>query len=207
MFEDKEGTKKMKTGIIIPLLLLPIPIYLKPELAIPALLITLNWDIYSILGKGVFPFSMINNFIGGALHFSLGLSAAEIDISRALSRPETFFFAFAMLCGSMHHDSYDAEEDQIRGFRTGAVVFSSDFWWKLSVFPMIISIFFLLKTEKLFAVLFFAAAVIPYFLGYFSVLFLSKTPSKILMFRFLCRGIFGSAALLYIFIKLNNFNF
>jgi hypothetical protein len=191
-----------RPGIIFPLLLLTIPIIFCPNMILPLLLIILNWNIYSIFGKNYFLFSMANNFLGGFLHYELGLSAASLSINKIHYSPEALFFGFAMLCGSMHHDAYHAEEDRNYGFNTGAVKFGADKWWKLAVFPMLISIFFLAKSDKSFFFSFIYTGIIPYFIAYFAILSFCRAPSKKYFFRYFCRAIFAVSAILYFLPKI-----
>ncbi len=200
-YEEGFSPARISLGAILPLAALPFMLYFNPLMALPLLLILLNWDIYSLFGKNHFPLSMANNFLAGFLHFSLGLAAGGRSLPDATRTPEAFFFALAMLSGSMHHDAYHQEEDSSRGATTGAVRFGPERWWKAAVFPMILSIPFLARSSPLFLQIFSILALSPYFIGYFSVLALSEKPQKKFLFRLFCRLSFGSSAALYIVLK------
>ncbi len=200
--EEHPKRIKLTASLVIPLLLIPALLYFKPNTAIPIVLIVLNWDFYSIFGKKYFFLSMVNNFWGGFLHFALGLTMAGIPFTNSFSSSTTFFFGFAMLCGSMHHDAYHVTEDKEHKFFTGAVRFNPEIWWKLAVFPMIIAIFFLIQDENIFLRVFLPIAILPYLIGYFTIILLSPRPSKIIFFRLFCRLSFGLATLTYILLKI-----
>ncbi|HPN83757.1 MAG TPA: hypothetical protein PK821_00340 [Victivallales bacterium] len=201
-FESKGGNIKISKGIIIPLAAILMLIFMKPSIALPIVLIIISWNFYSLFGKNYFILSMMCNFLGGFLHFVLGMMAAGSSFVHAINSPESSFFGFAMLCGSMHHDSYHAEADRSKGFETGAVRFGPELWWQLAISPMLISMFFLTNCEDLFMKIFLALGVFPYFIGYFGVLIFADHPSKKTFFRPFCRTSFGLAAVGYIFTKI-----
>lgn len=199
--EDGFSPARISRGAILPLVALPFMLYFNPLMAAPLVLIFLNWDFYSLFGKNHFPLSMGSNLLAGFLHFSLGLAAGGRPLSDAMGTPEAFFFALAMLSGSMHHDAYHQDEDFSRGATTGAVRFGPELWWKAAVFPMILSIPFLAGSSPPFLRIFSILALTPYFIGYFSVLTLAEKPQKEFLFRLFCRLSFGISASLYIVLK------
>ena len=191
--------KNISGGLLIPLILLP-SLYLTPLFGTLIFLTILNWDIYSLKGKRNWIAGVLHNFIGGALHFLIGLAAAAkfADIDRLFSHwPEVLFFAFTMTAGAMHHDSFDAEEDKESDYVTGAVKFSSDTWWRLAVIPFMAGMAMLPFAEKSFAISFLFPSLI-YLLLYVFVA-CRKTPSTVTAFRPICRLIFISGALIYLY--------
>ena len=191
--------KNISGALLIPLILIP-SLYLTPLFGTLIFLTILNWDIYSLKGKRNWMSGLLHNFIGGALHFLIGLAAAAkfADIDKLFSHwAEVLFFAFTMTAGAMHHDSFDVEEDKEADYVTGAVKFSSDTWWRLAVVPFIAGMFMLLFAENTFAVSFLFPSAI-YLLLYIFVA-CRKTPSTVTAFRPICRLIFIAGALIYLY--------
>ncbi|HOK04807.1 MAG TPA: hypothetical protein P5270_01560 [Victivallales bacterium] len=196
----EEGNVLISSGVVFPLFLLPFVFAYNFISGFFLLITIINWDFYSIFGKKKFFLSMFHNFLGGFLHYYIGISA--LGVTAELFKPEAFFFAFAMLGGSMHHDAYHCDEDLKKNIHTGAVKFGKDLWWSLAVFPMMFSIFFLPYCDKEFAFLFSLLALLPYFTGYLIIISSAIHPSKLVFFRLVCRMLFGFAALIYIVLKL-----
>ena len=199
--DDCEDGKIFSIEAFIPLILLPLVFCFRPIAGLILLLIIANWDFYSKTGKDNYLISMAANFSGGFLHFTLGSLCAEgAEMNNRLS-PKALFFAFAMLSGSMHHDAYHAPEDEKKHFCTGAVKFGADTWWKIAVFPMIYSFFFLFQSEKNFFEPFLFLGLLPYFIFYLIIFALSDNPPKFTLFRTVCRLTFALAAIIFIIRK------
>lgn len=201
--DDCEDGKKLSLSALFPLIVIPLFLYLRPLTGMLLIFIFINWDIYSLKGKNNYIISLIANFLGGFLHFLLGASCSNGNFLD-FSFYKALFFAFAMLCGSMHHDAYHAEEDKLRSYCTGAVKFGANYWWRLAIFPMIFTLFFLPHSEAIFTKPFLLFALIPYFVSYFIIFTAVKNPHKFLLFRIVCRIFFALAALIFIIQHLQN---
>lgn len=201
--DNCEDGKKLSLSALIPLIVIPLFLYLRPLTGMLLIFIFINWDIYSLKGKNNYIISLIANFFGGFLHFLLGASCSNVNFLD-FSFYKALFFAFAMLCGSMHHDAYHSESDKSSSYFTGAVKYGADFWWKLAVFPMIFAIFFLPQSEPVFTKSFLLFALIPYFICYFIIFITVKKPHKLFFFRTICRICFAVAALIFILNHLQN---
>lgn len=180
-----------------------------PVTAILVLFTIFLWDFYSIYGKRGWISSLICNFLGGGAHFLIGVawasrnSFAMFADSAAKLAPEALFFAFAMTAGAMHHESYDAAEDAESGYKTGAVRFSSDVWWRLAAIPMAVSVVPLAFSSVSSFRNCFRAAVSAYFALY-AVLSLSPLPSTKPVFRLLCRVVFIAAAAAFAYLRITS---
>ena len=95
----------------------------------------INWDVYSVWGKRHWLSGLLQNSLAGALHFSIGLTAAGCTIFCEF-RAETIFFALAMTGAAMHHDASHAVDDSMHHYKTGAFVFGQECWWKYSIVRM-----------------------------------------------------------------------
>ncbi len=155
----------------------------------------LNWDLYSMFGKKGWFSGILHNFIAGGIHFILGATAVSNPGMIGIW-PEALFFSLAMTGAAMHHDASHFSEDMGNGYRTGAVMFGYEKWWRMALIPMLFSIFPLYFATNLFCLV-FGIALSLYFISYF--LFLFVFPGRHLrLFRSICRGIFSLAALAYI---------
>ena len=162
-----------------------------------------NWDAYSLAGKRRCLSGMAHNFIGGGLHYFLGVACVSgrvDDLQRHL--PEALFFAMAMTAGAMHHDAYDVREDSAAGYKTGAVLFGPDRWWRWAVFFFLAAQIPLAHTPPNFRFCFTASSFV-YFLG-FAFASWRRDPSRLFWFRPLCRLAFLGAAVGFAALKLRH---
>jgi hypothetical protein len=205
-------SKRNITGaLLFPLFILP-SLYVSPLFGIFVFLTMINWDIYSLKGKRHWLSGLFHNFIGGALHFSIGIACAEnsemgvisIESFKAIVScwPEIMFFAFAMTAGAMHHDSFDVKEDSEYGYTTGAVKFSPDKWWRLAIVPFFMSVAFLVFAQNDFRTSFMISSI-AYFAVYTFVSF-RKKPTTYLPFRSICRTVFIISAGIYLYLKFHH---
>lgn len=202
--------KNITGGILFPFLILP-SIYISPLFGLLIFITIINWDIYSLKGKRNWIAGLLHNFIGGALHFMIGISCAfnrdmgvfNIEDIRSIFIfwPEILFFAFAMTSGAMHHDSFDTEEDRQYGYITGAVKFSSERWWRLAAVPFLAATGCLIFTEPIFRISFIVSSI-AYFSTY-TTLSLKKRPTSSREFRSICRLSFIGGALLYLYFNVS----
>lgn len=205
-FDKKINKEKLKKPeVFFPIFIIPcLPVLfflsLKHFLLIFILLIIIiNWDIYSFFGKRHWFSGLLHNFLGGMTHYLAGAAGADVKDWMPLC-PAFLFFAFAMTGGAMHHDALDVNEDCLKGYKTGAVRFGADRWWRLGVIPLLLSQIFLIYTTKLFSLTFGAASVL-----YFAVYIYAasqKQPSTFHWFRISSRLIFGLGAMIFIILSL-----
>jgi hypothetical protein len=199
----KENTLSSEWFLLFPVL---VSLFILPEFGFLIFLTMFNWDIYSLAGKRNWLTGLFHNFIGGSLHFIIGLSiAAELSGAEDLLNygGEILFFGFTMTAGGMHHDSFDAEEDRIAGYVTGAVKFSPDIWWRLAIIPFGAGITMLAFCEDYFRVIFMLVSIL--YLLFYSFMGLKKSPSTLPVFRKICRVIFIAGAVTYTLIKFSKY--
>ncbi|MEA2013143.1 MAG: hypothetical protein U9O87_08750 [Verrucomicrobiota bacterium] len=177
------------------LLLLILGILFRPLLFFLLLFIVLNWDYYSIHGKRNCISGLFCHFLGGTSHFVIGVILAQGRVIGFISC--ILYFGFAMISGSMHHDSLHVSEDRTHGFNTGAVCYGRKKWWQFSILPMTIAQFFLLFTDTYFSLIFFIA----YLLYLFLYLFYISKEKDWGKFRMLSRLLFAGAGIVYLIIK------
>lgn len=186
-------------ALILPVLLLP-ALYFSPLFGALIFLTMLNWDIYSLKGKRSWIAGLVHNFMGGALHFLIGVAAAAnfADMAILLQYwPEMMFFALVMTAGAMHHDSFDVDEDRAADYVTGAVKFSPDIWWRLAAIPFVSGTLMLLFADKIFSSSFIISSSL--YLCLYIAISLTSNPSRVILFRSLCRLIFVGGALIYLY--------
>jgi len=202
-------SKRNITGaVLFPFFIFP-SLYVSPLFGILVFLTMVNWDIYSLKGKRHWLSGIFHNFLGGALHFSIGIACAEnsemgiisIESFEAIAScwPETLFFALTMTSGAMHHDSFDVEEDRQNGYITGAVKFSPDRWWRLAAIPFMAATALLFLTEHTFSGAFIVSSI-AYFAVY-TIISFKKKPTVFLPFRTICRLVFIIGAGIYLYLK------
>ncbi len=172
----------------------------RPLFGFLMLAVVINWDVYSLRGKRRCLAGMAHNFIGGGLHYLLGVACVSGKVGElGLHLPEALFFAMAMTAGSMHHDAYDAREDASAGYKTGAVLFAPDRWWRWAVFPFLAAQIPLAHTTPSFRFCFTVSSFV-----YFLVFFLAschRAPSRLLWFRSLCRLAFLGGAVGFVVLR------
>jgi hypothetical protein len=159
------------------------------------LLIMLNWDAYARWGKRHWGSGLLHNFVGGGLHFLLGAVAAGApDLVSAL--PLSLYFALTMAGAALHHDALHADEDREQGYRTGAVAFGRNRWWRLGVIPLLLAQPLLAWADRDFLVPFAAAFAV--YLGLYLVFSCQPDPGTRPLFRSLCRLAYAAAGLAYL---------
>ena len=200
--------KENLTGtFLVPFFILP-SLYLSPFFGIVIFLTIFNWDYYSLKGKRNWLAGLFHNFVGGALHFMIGIAAAakSANLQFLLQYlPEICFFAFTMTAGAMHHDSFDIKEDKIANYVTGAVKFSANHWWRLALFPFLVGISMLPFCEREFFRSFTVSSV--FYLFAYSLVSIKKNPPTITFFRTICRLSFILGATIYLYSHIYSYTF
>lgn len=166
-------------------------------------LTVVNWDIYSIFGKRRWISGLLHNSLAGALHFSIGLTAAGCLFFHEF-RPETIFFALAMTGAAIHHDASHTLEDFMHDYKTGAVVFGHSCWWRCAIIPMSFSLLPLCYCNNLFSMVFVFSLII-YLISYiiFNLSFSGEDfTRRYSIFRTLCRVIFALGGLIFIVLSM-----
>ena len=207
-FSDKNfpgRDKLLSTAFFLPIFFVPVVVALillqigNGSFVAAIVLTVINWDIYSVWGKRRWLSGLLHNSLAGAFHFSIGLTAVGCPIFCEF-RAETIFFALAMSGAVMHHDASHSVEDSMRKYKTGAVVFGRERWWKLAVVPMFFCLQTLFYCEKLFSMV-FTFSLIVYSISYIIFIFLSSygdPARRYSLFRGLCRAIFALGGLVFI---------
>ncbi len=162
-------------------------------------LMIINWHIYSRFFKGFFPMSLLHNFCGGFLHTGVGMLFSGMEIDQAMVYG--IYFGFMMTGASMQHDALDYREDKNAGYRTGAVYFGREKWWRLGAAPIILANIILIFECTIFRA-FLLTAFLIYILCY--IYFYNKKFDELnlLLFRFISRIIYGLAGVVYISVRI-----
>lgn len=167
--------------------------------AVCLLLMIFNWHLYSFLFKGFFPMSLVHNFCGGFLHFSVGTLFSSLEPQ--LPVPHGLYFGLMMTGASMQHDALDFEEDKRAGYKTGAVCFGRETWWRLGIIPLISANVILLTQGSMFSYILVAAFVI--YTAFYCHFYRGNLEHKDLQFfRTVSRVIYGSAGTLFIGLRI-----
>ena len=163
--------------------------------AMVLLLVMLNWDVYALWGKRRWGSGLLHNFLGGGLHFLLGAVAAGAP-DLVFTLPLSLYFALTMTGAALHHDALHADEDREQGYRTGAVAFGRNRWWRLGVVPLLLAQPALAWAGRDFLGPFAAAFAV--YLGLYLVFSCRPSPGERPLFRSLCRLAYAVAGLAYL---------
>lgn len=129
--------------------------FIRPELAVFALISFILWCVYSFPKKG-FKYrpvlGTLIHFAGQIIHFLMGYAVlAPVDSTSAAA---SVYFALLFSAGHINHELIDHDADEKAGIRTGAVCFGVKTWEKVSfalflLAALYISALSLLKKELL----------------------------------------------------------